>query len=498
MLLGLDLGTGSLKALLLDQAAQVLAEASAAYPVLVPRPGWAESDPEGWWQAAADAVAQLRARLGGALPVGAIGLSGQMHSLVLCGRDAAPLGPAILWADTRSEGQLGAYRRLDPALLGRLGNPLVPGMTGPSLLWLRDHRPDLYAQARAALQPKDWLGLRLTGQPCSDPSDASATLLYDLEADGWAPELLAALGLRPELLPEVRPSGGLRGVLTAAAGRHLGLPAGLPVAVGAGDTAAALLGSGLLAPGEVQLTVGTGAQIVAVKLNPCPDPTLRTHTYRAAQPGCWYGMAAIQNAGLALEFARRLLGLGWDEAYQQAFALEAGAAGLSFLPYVSGERTPHLDPHARGAFAGLGLHHTPGHLMRAAFEGVAFALRAGLEALGQAGLDAPTLRIAGGGALDPRWRQLLADTLARPLHSVEVSSASARGAALLGGLAGGLLDERELPQLAAQATRLVAEPDPASAAVLDGAYARFHDLYPRLHGWGVAAPSAPDLIGGPA
>ncbi|WP_027883326.1 xylulokinase [Meiothermus rufus] len=470
MLLGLDLGTGSCKALLLSLEGQVLAEASQGYPVLSPKPGWAESEPAAWWQAA---VAATRAVVGAqGKRVLALGLSGQMHGVVLAQADGTPLRPAILWADGRSEEALGAYHRLPEAQRRRLANPLAVGMAGPSLLWLKEHEPANYRAARWALQPKDWLRLWLTGQALSEPSDASGTLLYDLEADTWALETLRALGLSPTLLPPLVPSGSLAGHLTPAAAEVLGLPAGLPVAAGAADTAAALLGSGV-GIGEVQLAVGTGAQVAWVLGHPRADPTLRTHLYRAALPGQWYALAAMQNAGLALEWVRNLLGLDWEGLYREARAVPPGAEGLTFLPYLTGERTPHLDPQARGVWAGLGRHHHRGHLVRAALEGLAFSLREGLEAL-----EVPPgtpLRLAGGGSAEPFWQQMLADVLGRPLMAAPVRSASARGAALLGGMAiGGTVPDSPEPPL------LVASPQ---SVVYEEAYQRYQALYARLKGW---------------
>ncbi|PZA07125.1 MULTISPECIES: xylulokinase [unclassified Meiothermus] len=472
MFLGLDLGTGSLKVLLLDEAGRVRGEASRAYPVRSPRPGWAESDPQAWWSAAGEAV---RKAVPDPARVQAIGLSGQMHGVVLCQADGAPLRPAILWADGRSGAELELYRRLPAEFRRRLANPPAVGMAGPSLLWLRRHEPEVYRRARWALQPKDWLRLRLTGEARAEPSDASATLMYDLEADGWFHALLEELDLRQDWLAPLVPSASVAGCLTEEAAAHLGLSAGIPVAAGAADTAAALLGSGL-APGEAQLTVGSGAQIAVVLEEARIDPTLRTHLYRAAQPGRWYALAAMQNAGIALEWVLGVLGLDWATAYAEAQRVPPGCEGLTFLPYLTGERTPHLDPQARGAWAGLGLGHTRSHLVRAALEGLAFALRQGLEALGPAIPAATPLRLAGGGTLEPFWRQMLSDVLGRPLWASSVAAASARGAALLAAMATG-----PYPDWPAEPLVPVAEPQPSP---YEAAYVRFEELYPRLKGWG--------------
>jgi xylulokinase len=478
VLLGLDLGTSSAKALLLDESGYAVGEGSASYPVRSSRPGWAETSPEEWWKAVVEAMKDAVGDRGA--QVAALGLCGQMHGVVLTDDRGSPLRSAILWADARSTEQLAAYRRLDEGARRRLANPPAVGMAGPSLLWLRDHEPDVYTSARWALQPKDWLRLRLTGEVFAEPSDASATLLYDLSSDGWDYPIVDTLGLRPDLLAPLVASASSAGTLMQKAAELLGLRAGLPVAAGAADTAAAQLGGGLLRPGPVQLTVGTGAQIVAPKGGPEPDPHERTQLYRAAVPGLWYSMAAIQNAGLALEWARGVLGVSWEEVYEEAFEVPPGAGGVAFLPYLSGERTPRFDPCARGAWTGLGLDHGRGHLLRAALEGVAFALREGLEALEEAGTPVPELRLAGGGTAGEPWRRMLADVLGRPLRLLPdavASLASARGAALLAGVASGVYRTAE-DVLAPDPDRVVRPCDRSYEA----AYARYRELYPRLHG----------------
>lgn len=476
MLLGLDLGTGSAKAVLMTVDGAIIGEGSARYPVHAPQPGWAESDPRDWWDAAAAVVRQAVGAHGAA--VTALGLSGQMHGVVLCDALGQPLRPAVLWADGRANAELAAYRALDHAQQQALANPPAAGMAGPTLLWLRRHEPEAYRAARWALQPKDWLRLRLTGLAHAEPSDASATLLYDLALDTWADAIIAALTLRRDLLAPLVPSGAVAGTLTAEAALHLGLSEGVPVAAGAGDAAAAALGSGLLDPGQVQLTIGTAAQILAIRDRPVADPRLATHLYRAAQPERWYAMAAMQNAGLALEWVRGVLGLSWPEMYEALRRVPPGCDGLTFLPYLSGERTPHLDPNARGAWLGLHLHHTRAHLARAALEGVAFSLRDGLAALEATGVCAPSLVLAGGGTLEPSWRQLLADILGRPLEALSVPAASARGAALLAGIAGGIYPDAHATKALAPAVSRCAEP--RRDGRLEAAYARYRHAYPRL------------------
>src|ERR687895_1357414 len=266
MLLGLDLGTSSVKALLMAEDGAVLGEGSASYAVRAPRAGWAESSPEDWWAAVLEATTAAVGPRGA--EVKALGLSGQMHGVVLADELGLPLRSAVLWADARSGAQLTAYRRLDEDLGRRLANPPAVGMAGPSLLWLRDHEPDAYTSARWALQPKDWLRMRMTGEVATEPSDASATLLYDLLADDWAYGVVEDLSLRTELLAPLVPSACVAGTLGGEAAGELGLRKRLPVAAGAADTAAAMLGTGLLRPGAVQLTIGTGGQVVTPRREP--------------------------------------------------------------------------------------------------------------------------------------------------------------------------------------------------------------------------------------
>lgn len=477
MLLGIDLGTGSAKALLLATDGTTIAEASKAYAVHAPHPGWAESDPTDWWIAVGASVRQ--AVQNHADQVQAISLSGQMHGVVLSDATGEPLRAAILWADTRSRTTLDIYHALDAALLERLGNPITAGMAGPTLLWLREHEPLIYKAARWALQPKDWLRFRLVGEVATEPSDASGTLLYDVIADTWAWDAIAALNLRSDWIPKILPSSAIAGYLSDRAAEHLGLPVGLPVVAGAADTAAAAIGNGLLEPGFIQLTIGTGAQIMTLYSQPKIDPRRCTHLYRAAVPDQWYALAAIQNAGLALEWARTILGLDWQQVYDRAFSVPAGCEGATFLPYLTGERTPHLDPDVRGAWVGLGLHHTQAHLMRAALEGVAFALRQGLEALEATGLSATQLRLAGGGTQERSWQQLLADVLRLPLYTTTVAAASARGAALLAGIGIGVYADANDTRKLAASPMLAASPRSIDAA-LEEAWLRYQALYPKL------------------
>ena len=470
MLLGIDLGTSSVKVAVMAEDGSVKQVASAGYAMDSPRPGWAETDPTAWWLATRSAVTSLSAAHLRAID--AIGLAGQMHGVVLTGEDGRALRPAILWADGRSTDEVDRYRRLDAGLLRRLANPPATGMAGPTLLWLKTHESSLFASARWALQPKDWLRMQLTGEAYGEPTDASATLLYDLVDDGWAERVLHELDIRADLLPELVASHDVAGRLTTEAGEELGIKAGIPVAAGAADTAASLVGLGVLAPGPVVLTIGTGAQITTVRNELRPDPTKRTHVFRTVEKGKWYSMAAILNAGLALDWVRRLFGVEWDTLYGSAAQVPAGSGGVSFFPYLVAERTPHLDAGARACWSGIGLHHGREHLLKAALEGVAFSLREAMEALQATGISMADLQLGGGGSVDPRWCQMLADVLGMRLLSVDSQAGAARGAALLAGLAAGTY--RSPGDLAAVAPvhQMVAEPGPQSDE-----YAKLYERY---------------------
>jgi xylulokinase len=443
--LGIDLGTSSVKAVVARLDGSVAGQAVGDYELSSPRPGWSETSPADWLSATASAVRTAVARAG-ADPA-AVGLSGQMHGVVATAGDGRAVRPAMLWSDSRAVQEAALYRKLPAAVLSRLANPLTPGMAGPMLAWLAAHEPDAYAATHLALQPKDWLRARLTGRFATEPSDASATLLYDLTGDAWDVDVVDALGLDAAKLPPILVhSGECAGTLTADAAALLGLRAGIPVAAGAADTAAAALGSGLTEPGTVQLTIGTGVQIVKPVAS-LPDPLPEwpvTHLYRAASDTGWYAMGAVLNGGLALGWVCRTLGADWPELYAAA-AMTPRADDPYFLPHLNGERTPYLDPGLRGAWTGLNPRHGRPELLRAALEGVAFAARDALDCVLAPDERVPYLRLAGGGTTDPAWRQMLADVLGHALAPVEVTAASALGAARLGARAAGLAGRISAP-----------------------------------------------------
>ncbi len=473
-LLGIDLGTSSVKVIVLDAQGCVLSTGKADYQVLSHHPGWAEGDPDEWWQATISATTEALERVPG-IEISGIGLSGQMHGVILTDAQGMPVRPALLWADERAREQLRKYQALPPTMRKGLANPLVPGMAGPLLLWIKEFEHSLYERAHRALQPKDWLRWRMTGCFATDPTDASATLLYDLSRDGWSEHVISALALKPRLFPEILRSSEMAGRLTQEAAQALHLPVDLPVATGAADTAAAALGTGLHIPGTTQLTLGTGMQLTQPVIAPRADPALRTHIYRAVDSQGWYRMAAVQNGGLALDWTCRTLGANWQDLYESVVKIVPGSEGLIFLPYITQERPHNSSANEGGSFIGLKINHQRDHLLHAALEGVAFGIRIALEALPQSnGVGA--LRIAGGGSIDHGWLQMLSNILNRELLSVDAPVASARGAALLGGIAAGIWPDVSATLSFTPQPHLTVTPQPEVVALYNALYPRYTRL----------------------
>lgn len=456
MALGVDIGTGSTKAGLVDPDGRVLAVARVPHPVDNPRPGWSEADPESWVDSVRTAIGQLTARVredgaagGRESHIATIGFCGQMHGVVPCRADGGPVRPAVLWSDQRARPHLDTLRaRLSPEVLERLANPIVAGMAGPTMFALAAEDPGLSGRIAALVQPKDWVRWRMTDVLATDASDASATLLWDLTEDQWSAEACAVFGVDPAQLPPVMASTDRCGSVTSAGAQLFGLPVGVPVAVGAADTAAALLGAGIEV-GELQVTTGTGGQLASLDRRR-PAGGFGTHVFRAAGVG-WYAMAAIQNAGVAVDWALDALNVDLADAGRLVEASPIGSNGVTFLPYLTGERTPHLDAGLCGAWSGLRPNTSRADLIRSVFEGVALTLRDGLDALrrsaesGRAGSAIDTASstgsggapgegsalLAGGGSTAGWWRAMVADALELTLEPHDATDASVRGAGLL-------------------------------------------------------------------
>jgi xylulokinase len=470
--IGIDLGTSAVKVIVVDLSGTVRGSQTQAYPLHRPGPGVVESDPTDWWVATAIAVRAAMAQAGrqGRLEVAAVAVAGQMHGLVLVDGRGRAVRAAMSWADTRAAEMLEVWTSLPQADLARLGNPITAGMLGPQLAWVGEYERGVLEGATRAILPKDWIRQRLTGLPGTDPSDASATLLWDVVADAWARDLMPALGLAEDLLPPVRESAEVAGVLLAEVAAELGLPAGIPVAAGAGDTAAALLGTGLTV-GPTQLTLGSGAQLIQLCERPVAGVDPVVHLYRAAEPGRWYVMAAVQNAGLALDWCRDVFGVDWGQLYA-VLDTDPRFPGPVFVPYLTGERTPILAERSRATWDGLDLCHVRDDLLRAVLLGVAFAIRHALDVL--PGSRPPALRVAGGGSTDRRLRQLLADVLNLPLQPLREMGVSAFGAARLAARVAGLPLPAPRPEFGDPV-----EPGPRAVAYQDG-YQRYLEVVARL------------------
>ncbi|WP_286931330.1 MULTISPECIES: xylulokinase [Aeromicrobium] len=456
--LGLDLGTSGVKAVLVGEDGSVLARADRGYDVDSPHPHWAETDPAQWEAAARDAVSAVLASVD--VEVLAVGIDGQMHGTVLVDSDGDPVRPAVLWPDGRATAELALWQGLPAERRRGLANPLAPGMTGPVLAWLTRHEPDVVARAHRVLLPKDWLRTRLVpGVFVTDPSDASATLAWDLELDEWSGAVLESTGIRPDLLPEVVPSDAVVGQLAAPEASSWGLPAGIPVVAGCADAAATLVGS-TSTPGRLIVTVGSGAQVVLPGITPSFGGEITHHTYRAADGGA-YAMVAVMNAGIALTRVVSLLGGTWDDLYGD---YDRSRPVPGFVPFLSGERLPTSVPAGSGRWFGLGLETERADLFAAALEGLCFTIRRGIESM--PAVADPLIDVAGGGTRSPVFARLLADVLGRDLCRVDLEDATAVGAARLAFGAAGL-------PLPAVRERTGSTVSPGEPGLLEERYARF-------------------------
>ncbi|MCD6334561.1 MAG: xylulokinase [Candidatus Latescibacteria bacterium] len=483
-LIGIDIGTSGTKSVLIDEAGTVRAVAQEETGISTPQPGWAEQDPEAWWRATCRTLKKVLSASGvDPRTIAGVGLSGQMHGIVLLDKDRRVLRPAIIWADGRSAEQCRSiYERVGWDQLARwTANPVAPGFMAASLLWMSEHEPDVFERTAAVLLPKDYVRWRLTGEMASDVSDAAGTLLFDVAHRRWSGELLKALDLPADLFPKVLESSQIAGTVGRMASGKTGLTVGTPVVAGAGDQAAAAVGNGIIAPGTMLSTIGTGGQLFAPLSGPVYDPQLRTHTFCHALGDRWFMMGAILSAGLSLRWFRdRIAGKSYEELSGMAAQIPPGSEGLIFLPYLIGERTPHMDPNARGVFFGLGLHHTLGHLVRAIMEGVTFALRDALLIFRELGVLADRIVISGGGARSPIWRQIQADVFRTKVVRVHGEERAGIGAAMLAGIGTGVYEDFEDACRKAVRYEACTVPIAANAARYDRLYDVFHGLYPKL------------------
>jgi xylulokinase len=483
--IGIDVSTTATKAVLLDEAGAVVAVGAVEYGYDVPQPLWSEQDPALWWDGAVGAVrsALQTAGVAGA-DVAGIGLTGQMHGLVLLDDAGAVLRPAILWNDQRTAHACDEIREAvgPERLIEITGNDALPGFTAPKLVWVRDHEPDVWARVAHVLLPKDYVRWRLTGEYALDKADGAGTILFDLAARDWSPEVVAALRVDPAWLPPTFEGPVVTGRLTTAAAEATGLRAGTPVVAGGGDQSANAVGVGAVRPGVAALSLGTSGVVFATTDRPIRDPRGQVHAFCHAVPDRWHLMTVMLSAAGSLRWFRDTLAPGEDYGHLTAAAgaVSPGSDGLLFLPYLTGERSPHPDPLARGAFVGLTVSHDRRHLTRAVLEGVAFGLRDGLDLMRAAGMPAPSqIRASGGGTASPVWRQILADVLDAEIATVSTTEGAAYGAGLLAAVGVGW--HASVEAAADQCVRItpLAQPGPDVSAYAD-AHRRYRALYPAL------------------
>jgi xylulokinase len=494
--LGIDVGTGGTRAVVVSEHGQVVAAVSREHAHFAsPQTGWAEQDPRDWWRATQEAVRAALAQRVAAESIAAVGFSGQMHGAVLLDDRGEVLRPAIIWCDQRTAAQcrkitkkIGSRR-----LIELTANPALTGFTLPKLLWMREHEPELWSRVRALLLPKDYVRFRLTGERGIDVADASGTLLFDVTHRRWSTEVAQAMELDEGLLPPVFESPEVVGGISAESSQLTGLKPGTLVVAGAGDQAAGAVGLGVVRPGAVSATIGTSGVVFAATDRPALDPQGRVHTFCHAVPGRWHVMGVTQSAGLSLHWFRDQFGAGADDGrdpYErlcaEAAKVPAGAAGLLWAPYLMGERTPHLDPEARAALVGLTASHTRAHVVRAILEGVGFSLRDTLTIFEEMKVPVESIRLGGGGARSPVWRQIQAEIYGRSLELPAAEEGAAYGAALLAGVGAGAWPSVDSACDAVIKIASRVEPDPEIVKHMDERYREYRKLYPSIRGigWG--------------
>ena len=484
--LGIDIGTGGSRALLVDEQGRLKGACTSVHEdMMMLRPMWAEQRPENWWDAAQNAVRGVLKQAGvDGKQVKGIGLSGQMHGLVLLDENDEVIRPALIWCDQRSQAQVDSINKTVTVqtVLKYTANPVVTGFTLPKLLWVRDNEPAQFARVRKVLLPKDYIRFKLTGEYASEVSDASGTSLFDVVHRQWSYEMADALGLDRSILPKVYESAEITGNVTPAVAESLGLNPGVPVAGGGGDQAASAVGNGIVQSGIMSCTLGTSGVVFAHMDEPHYDPKGRVHTFCHAVPRKWHVMGVTQGAGLSLQWLRNQLtpGQEYDSLTKEASSAEPGSQGLFWLPYLMGERTPHLDATARATWVGLTARHTRADLIRSVIEGVSFSQKDGLDIIEGMGVPVSAVRVSGGGAKSPFWRQLLADILNKPVVTLDTQEGSAYGAALLGMVATGAFPSVEDACRATIHEVSRTEPRPDQAKRYAEAHKTYQAIYPAL------------------
>lgn len=493
--LGIDVGTGGTRAVIIDERGHVVASAMCEHvPFASPQPAWAEQDPRDWWRACAEAVrTALSLRRIPAAEIASVGLTGQMHGAVLLDKSNEIIRPALIWCDQRAGEQCrDLNEKIGVARLIELtSNPAITGFTLPKLRWVIEREPELWAQVRCVLLPKDYARFRLTGERATDVADASGTLLFNVAKRRWSNEMLNAAGIDERLLPRVFESPEVAGRVSAEGAAATGLREGTPVVAGAGDQAAGAVGMGIVKPGMVSATIGTSGVVFAATAKPLLDPLGRLHTFCHAIPNRWHVMGVTQAAGLSLRWFRDRFGARGDDdrdpyerLTEEAASAPAGSGGALWAPYLMGERTPHLDPHARAALVGLTAMHTRAHIIRAILEGVAFSLRDTLSIFKDISVPVEKIRLGGGGARSALWRQIQSDVYGQPVELLEAEEGAAYGAALLAGVGSELWSSVDEACEATVRVRAEIHPNKSDVAVMDHQYAKFRLLYPALRSVG--------------
>jgi xylulokinase len=491
LFIGIDVGTSGTKAVLLNQQGQVVATGSGSHAPSAPRSGWSEQDPDDWWPSTIAAINQACRTAGVAADtIEGVGITGQMHGLVALDSSATPIRPAILWNDGRSapqcqavEARIGIER-----LVSLCGNRMLPGFTAPKLLWMREHEPEAYARITTVLLPKDWIRYRLSGELVMDVSDASGTAVFDCANRTWSDELLGELDLPRSWWPHAAEGPEIVASVHAAAAAETGLREGIPIVAGAGDQAASAIGTGLITEGTVGSTLGTSGVVFAPTDQWRSLPDGRLHAFCHAVPGRWHLMGVMLSGAGSLDWFRSAIVPDIDEeAGSEAFPriesmaeeVPAGADGVLFLPYLSGERTPYSDVNARGTFIGLDQRHDRRHLARAVFEGVTHGLAQCLDLVRAAGVEPETVRLSGGGAKSPLWRQTCADLFGVPTTTTTTTEGTACGAAILAAVGAGAFPSVEdaCHATVSEVNRTEAGPN---AAVLAARHSIYERLYPAL------------------
>jgi xylulokinase len=497
LLLGIDVSTTGAKALLIDQDGQVVFSATTPLTLQTPRPLWSEQDPREWWKGVQ--VSIRRAIAGAGLPaesIAAIGMTGQMHGLVLLNESGEVLRPAILWNDQRTAGQCDQIRERigRERLIQITGNDALTGFTAPKILWVQENEPEIYAQARHILLPKDYIRYKLTGEFALDRAGGSGTILFDLKERTWSGEIVSSLDIPAAWLPPTYEGTQITGQITAQAAAETGLLAGTPVVGGGGDQAAQAVGVGAVEPGIIALTLGTSGVVFAPTKSALIEPQGRLHAFCHAMPDRWHFMGVMLSAAGSLQWHRDTIApeLSFDQLVGEAEEISPGCEGLLFLPYLTGERTPYPDPLARGAWVGLTVRHRRAHLTRAVLEGVAFGLKDSFTLIQQAGLGAiDQVRVSGGGAKSQLWKQILADVLDVELVTVNTTEGAAFGAALLAGVGAGLFGD--VPEAAGRMIQITGSTAPSRAVrVYQDYYPRYRELYPALADQFKALAEIPD------